>query len=149
MLFWFCRLFFPELKFHSHVIHKRMCFLLATCSLYYFPYQSYNWQKVLVQAKKWSPHLFSHCTSPSALWCPEAAEDPEGAADEWFLSSSQQLPSSPATCSREGERVGSQSKSWIPPISEYEWWFHTTTPHYIHERLLLEFHSALLTWLWQ
>lgn len=64
--------------------------------------------------------MTSYPLCASALWCPETAEDPEGPADEWFLSSSQQLPSSPETCSREREGVCGQSKSWVPPIGECE-----------------------------
>lgn len=52
------------------------------------------------------------------LWRPEAAEDPEGPADERLLSGSQQLPGGAAERGGEGEAVCGSGQSRVPPVGE-------------------------------
>lgn len=64
---------------------------------------------------------FWQCSYPLCVLaplCPETAKNPEGPADEWFLSRSQQLPSSPEARGREGEGVGGPSESRVSPVGK-------------------------------
>ena len=53
------------------------------------------------------------------LFLTEAAKAPEGASDERFLCSPQQLPGGAEEGSREREGVCGQSSSWIQGHGEY------------------------------